>query len=203
MTQATYFAHPEGGGMTWCFGDLTPMKYGAILADPPWRYDLRSEAGEAKSPQAHYACMTIPQIAALPVHQLAGSDCVLWMWATAPMVPQALSVMAAWGFRFVTMGTWAKQSKTGRAWAFGTGYVFRSAAEFYLIGAIGRPEYASRRERNLIVAPLREHSRKPDEAYEMLERLCPSAWRCELFARQRRPGWDAWGNQVEKYEVAA
>ena len=183
----------------WPFGDLTPMKYGLILADPPWRYELRSEKGEAKSPQSKYDCMTIPEIAALPVHLLAAPDCLLCMWATAPMLPQALATLRAWKFRYVSAGAWAKQSKRGRSWAFGTGYVWRSAAEFMLLGAIGKPEFGSQSERNLIVAPVREHSRKPDEAYEVLERLYPRAWRCELFARQRRAGWDAWGNEVDHF----
>lgn len=184
---------------SWPFGALTPMKYGAILADPPWRFELRSERGEGKSPQSEYGCMSLDDIMALPVHQLAARDCWLWMWATAPMLPQAIATMSAWGFRYVSAGPWAKQSKTGRKWAFGTGYVFRSAAEFFLLGAMGSPQCGSHSERNLIVAPVREHSRKPDEAHEMLERIAPKAWRCELFARQRRPGWDAWGNQTDKF----
>jgi N6-adenosine-specific RNA methylase IME4 len=187
----------------WPFDALTPMKYGVILADCPWRFELRSERGNGKSPQGEYSCMSLEEIMALPVHQLAARDCWLWMWATAPMLPQAIMTMGAWGFRYVSAGPWAKQSKTGRKWAFGTGYVFRSAAEFFLLGAMGSPACKSHSERNLIVAPVREHSRKPDEAYEMLERIAPKAWRCELFARQRRPGWDAWGNEVGKFGVAA
>lgn len=184
----------------WPFGNLRPFSYAAIIADPPWRYELHSAAGEAKAPQAHYDCMTNEDISALPVGQLASGNCLLMMWATAPMLPVALDVLNAWGFRYVTSGAWAKQSSTGRKWAFGTGYVLRSAAEFFIIGAVGSPEYASRSVRNLIVSPVRGHSRKPDDQYSMMEALCPKAFGVELFARQTRPGWHAWGNQTTKFD---
>lgn len=188
--------------MTWPFADLRPLSYGAILADPPWQFDLRSVAGEEKSPQAQYDCMDLAAIKALPVSHLARGDCLLIMWATAPMLPQAIDTMAAWGFRFVTSGAWAKQSSTGNKWAFGTGYVMRSAAEFYLIGAIGQPDYHSRSIRNLIVAPIREHSRKPDRMHADIEALVDGPY-LELFARHRRPGWDVWGNQTDKFGGAS
>jgi N6-adenosine-specific RNA methylase IME4 len=189
--------------ISWPFGDLRPLSYGKIIADPAWLYQLHSPAGDAKSPQAQYSCMTTDEIAALPVGSLAGGNCLLMMWATAPMLPDALRVMGAWGFRFVTAGSWAKQSSTGKKWAFGTGYVLRSAAEFFLLGAVGSPDYVSRSERNLIVAPVRGHSRKPDEQYEIMDRLCPNTFGVELFARQRRAGWDAWGNETGKFEGEA
>jgi N6-adenosine-specific RNA methylase IME4 len=187
----------------WPFSNLRPLKYGKIIADPPWQFSLRSAAGEEKSPQAQYSCMTTSDIAALPVDRLASGDCLLFMWATAPMLQDAFSVMEAWGFRTVTAGAWAKQSSTGKKWAFGTGYALRSACEFFLIGAIGKPELVSRSERNLIVAPTRGHSRKPDEQYDLMDALCPNAFGVELFARQTHPGWDAWGNEVGKFDEAA
>jgi N6-adenosine-specific RNA methylase IME4 len=188
--------------MTWPFGDLIPLRYRVILADPPWAFRLHSTKGEAKAPQAHYACMSLADIKALPVNQLAAPDCALLMWATAPMLPDAIETLAAWGFQFKSAGAWAKQSSTGKSWAFGTGYCFRSAAEFYLLGTIGRPRQTSRSIRNLIVAPVREHSRKPDDLHIHAEALFEGP-RCELFARERRPGWDAWGNQVEKFGGSA
>ena len=188
--------------MSWPFADLLPLTYGAILADPPWLYELRSSAGEAKSPQAQYDCMDLDAIKALPVSHLARGDCLCVMWATAPMLPQAIDTLAAWGFRFVTAGAWAKQSSTGTKWAFGTGYVFRSAAEFFVVGKIGEPKYQSRSVRNLIVAPVREHSRKPDDMHPMIESLVSGPY-LELFARELRPGWDVWGNQTDKFGEAA
>ncbi|WP_366656595.1 MT-A70 family methyltransferase [Fodinicurvata sp. EGI_FJ10296] len=172
--------------------------FGAILADPPWSYANFSAKGEARNPKAHYSCMSLADIAALPVADIAARDCALIMWATAPMMPQAFTVMDRWGFRFSTMGAWAKQSKTGAKWAFGTGYVLRSAAEFWLIGVRGKPRVKVRNTRNLIVAPVREHSRKPDEMRAIVERLFNGPY-LELFARERAPGWDAWGNEIDKF----
>ena len=122
----------------WPFDGLTPMKYGAILADPPWNYRMYSENGHAKSPEAHYETMSLPDICRLPVRDLAGPNCYLFLWSTWPHLPQAQKVMRDWGFEYVTGGNWTKRTK---AWnlTFGTGYVLRSASEPYLIGRIGRP----------------------------------------------------------------
>ena len=183
----------------WPFGDLKMFGYSCILADPPWYFRNYSAKGEEKNPNAHYACMTTADIAALPVNQLAAPDCALLMWATAPMLPDAIDLMKAWGFTFKSAGAWAKQSSTGNAWAFGTGYCFRSAAEFFLLGTIGKPKVQSRSVRNLIVAPVREHSRKPEAQYEMAEALFQGPY-LELFSRTARPGWEAFGNETGKFD---
>lgn len=177
---------------SWPFGPLTPMKYGAIIADPPWAYAMRSENGHKKSPEAHYGTMSLTEIKALPVQLLAAPDCLLVLWSTWPHLPQAMEVLEAWGFRYVTGGAWIKRTKEWKL-AFGTGYLQRSACEPYLIGSIARPEISSRSERNVIDAPLiedriqslrREHSRKPAEMHQMIDRLLPRAYKAELFARQ-------------------
>ena len=185
----------------WPFGDLMPLRYAAIIADPPWKFENYSAAGEEKNPSAHYDCMSLADIAKLPVSHLAAGDCALFMWATAPMLPEAVELMKAWGFSFKSAGAWAKQSSTGAKWAFGTGYVFRSAAEFYLVGTIGSPTVNSRSIRNLIAAPVREHSRKPDELYADVEALYDGPY-AELFARTMRPGWEVWGNQTDRFSPA-
>jgi N6-adenosine-specific RNA methylase IME4 len=130
----------------------------------------------------------------------AKPDSALIMWATAPMLPDAFEVMAAWGFKFKTAGAWAKESKSGEKIAFGTGYVYRSAAEFYLLGTIGKPAIKSKSVRNLIWAPVREHSRKPDQMHADVEALFDGPY-LELFAREARPGWTVWGNQADKFSV--
>ena len=177
---------------------LPLFHFGAILADPPWRFFNYSAKGEVKNPVAHYDCMDLPGIKSLPVAHVAKPDCALVMWATAPMLPQAFEVMQAWGFEFKTAGAWAKESKTGEKIAFGTGYVFRSAAEFYLVGTLGKPAIKSRSVRNLIWAPIREHSRKPDQMHADVEALFDGPY-LELFARSTRPNWTCWGNEVEKF----
>lgn len=194
--------------MIWPFAPLTPLKYGAILADPPWRYAMRSEKGYAKSPEAHYATMDIEAIKALPVSHLAARDCMLFLWSTWPHLPQALGVMSAWGFRYVTGGSWTKRTPMARA-AFGGGYVLRSSTEPFLLGAMGQPKTRSKSVRNLIETPelvpdgieslRREHSRKPAEMRDMIESLFPDVFACELFARAPWPGHDVWGNEATKF----
>jgi len=178
--------------------ELPLFHFGVILADPPWYFENYSEKGEGKNPVAHYDCMDLEAIKALPVGHHAKPDCALFMWATAPMLPQAFEVMAAWGFAFKTAGAWAKESKTGEKIAFGNGYIYRSAAEFYLVGTLGKPKAKSHSVRNLIWEPVREHSRKPDQMHIDVEALFDGPY-LELFARQQRPGWTAWGNQTEKF----
>lgn len=183
--------------------NLPMFTYRTILADPPWLYENWSEAGEAKSPQAQYDCLDLDLIKRMRVADLAHPDgCVLLMWATAPMVPQALGVIEAWGFTYSSMAAWAKQSKTGRTWAFGTGHRFRSAMEPLILATMNDPPLLSRSVRNLIVAPVREHSRKPECIYDVAEAIGAGP-RCELFARQQRHGWAAWGNQTDKFTAPA
>jgi N6-adenosine-specific RNA methylase IME4 len=180
------------------FDNLTPLSFGTILADPPWYFKNRSAKGEKKNPVSHYACMELPDIQALPVSQLCRPDAVCLMWATFPMLPEALATMKSWGFAYKSGGAWAKQSSTGHKWAFGPGYCFRSAAEIFLLGTIGKPEYRSKSIRNLIVAPTREHSRKPDEMRRNIEAQFYGPY-LELFARESAPGWTAWGNETDKF----
>lgn len=182
----------------WPFGDLTPFRYGAILADPPWQFTMRSPKGYEKSPEAHYATMSEADLACLPVHQLAAPDCMLFMWATWPQMPKAIRLMEAWGFTYKTGAPWLKRTRTGKV-CFGTGYILRGATEPFLIGTIGAPSYRSRSVLGLIDAERREHSRKPPEARAMVEKLLPDVWRCELFAREPWPGADVWGNEAGKF----
>lgn len=191
----------------WPFGDLLPLSYDVILADPPWDFSTYSDAGHGKSQHAHYGVMSFDDIAALPVSKLGRGDCLVWMWCCWPSIDKAIDVLKGWGFRYVTGGAWHKRTKNGKS-GFGTGYRLRSATEPYLIGTLGNPTTV-RNIRNVIEtedldvldAKLREHSRKPDEQYAHCERIMPSALRhVELFARQTRPGWDSWGNQVGKFD---
>lgn len=168
--------------------------FNLIMADPPWKFKTRSEKGiTAKGAEGQYRCEGLDWIKGLPVSDLAAPDCLLWLWATNPMLPQAFEVMAAWGFTFKTAGHWSKKTVNGKQ-AFGTGYVLRCAGEPFLIGTRGAPKTA-RNVRSVIEGQIREHSRKPDEAFAAAEALIPSARRIELFSRQERAGWSTWGNQ--------
>lgn len=173
----------------WPFGTLARQSYDLIMIDPPWHYELRSEAGEGKAPQGQYDTMSLEEIAALPVADLAREHCLLWMWATFPMVPQQLEVMASWGFRYVTGGAWNK-----RRW--GPGYVMRSVCEPFFIGKRGEPRVRGASISNHIEESRREHSRKPEECYRRAEAMMPDARRCEVFSCTNRRGWDAFGNEA-------
>lgn len=200
--------------MDWPFGDLRPLKYGAILADPPWSTAMRSQKGYAKSPERHYDTMSAAAIKALPVSHLAGADCYLFLWAVWPQLPLALEVLNAWGFSYVTGGSWLKRTVNWRV-SMGTGYVLRSATEPFLVGKVGAPQIGSRGERNAVLAPQtlepdqlpdsieavrREHSRKPPEMRALIERLLPNQFCCELFGREPWSGHDVWGNETARFE---
>ena len=187
--------------MDWPFAPLRPLTYGMIVADPPWNFMNWSVKGEKKNAKHHYECMDLDAIKALPVSQLASGDCCLFLWATWPMLDKAFEVMSAWGFDYKTGGVWHKKTVNGKT-AFGTGYRVRSASEPFLLGFIGNP-INSRSERNVIEGLVREHSRKPDEAYAWAERYLPDAWRVEIFSRTDRPGWDSWGDETGKFNQAA
>jgi len=141
--------------------------------------------------------MTTADICALPIPSVAAADSILFLWATYPMLPDALRVMAAWGFTFKTVAfTWVKQNPSGTGFHFGLGYWTRANPEICLIGIKGRPCRVSKAVPNLIISPRREHSRKPDEIRERIIELCGDVPRLELFARQKAPGWSVWGNEV-------
>lgn len=188
-------------GVNWQFGDLQPGAYDLIMADPPWDFSNWSGKGERKNAKKHYRCLPLAEIMAFSVADLAAPNCLLWMWATNPMLDQQLACMKAWGFAFKTAGTWVKTTVHGKI-AFGTGYIFRSASEPVLIGTRGNPK-TTRSTRSVFFGEVREHSRKPEEAIAVAERLMPNARRAEIFSRTNRKGWDSWGDEVGKFGEAA
>lgn len=179
--------------------DFPVGQFGLILADPPWSYKMHSEKGYEKSPQKHYDCMTLAELKAMrdAIMFATAPDCVLFMWGVWPMVPDALELIKEWGFTYKTGGAWHKKTTHGKD-AFGTGYIFRSACEPFFLATRGNPKALNRSTRNIIEATVREHSRKPDCVYDMLEKLFTGP-RLELFARTRREGWDSFGNQTDKF----
>lgn len=174
-------------------------KFATILADPPWRFRTWNETNQRKSASRHYDLMQDNDILSLPVAAVAADDCALFLWAINPMLPHAMRVIDAWGFKYKTVGfTWAKQSTTGRAWHMGLGYWSRQNTEQCLLAVRGHPVRLAKDVPQLIVAPRREHSRKPDQVYERIERLSEGP-RLELFGRQERPNWVSWGNETDKF----
>ena len=176
-------------------------KYSVILADPPWKYRVYDESDTAHgAARAHYQTMTIDEIKVLPVGDIVNKNCALFLWATMPCIPEALEVMKAWGFKYKTVAfVWVKTNKKGGIW-LGLGHYTRGNAELCLLGIRGKMKRKSARVSQVIMSPRREHSRKPDEQYGRIMELYDGPY-IELFARQKYPGWDAWGNEVGRFSV--
>jgi N6-adenosine-specific RNA methylase IME4 len=185
----------------------TARKYGVIYADPPWRFKNFSARGEGRNAISHYPCMSMAQLKELPVADVAAPNCCLFLWATDPLLKRAFEVIEAWGFEYKTVGFyWAKLNKLADPEAFsqkdfctGLGYWTRANVEQCLLATRGHPKRVAADVRRLIVSPRREHSRKPDEIYGRIERLAAGPY-LELFARETRPGWDAWGDQAGLFD---
>jgi N6-adenosine-specific RNA methylase IME4 len=190
---------------------LRPLKrYGVIYADPPWNFKNFSEKGTGRNAVAHYQCMDFPQIAAMEPQRYATKDCVLFLWATDPMLPKALELIEAWGFTYKTVGFyWAKTNKRADLEALspddfftGLGYWSRANVEQCLLATRGSPPRMAKDVKRLVISPRREHSRKPDEIYKRIERLAQGPY-LELFARQSRPKWDRWGDQDRLFDAGS
>lgn len=178
-------------------------KYGAIYADPPWYFKNYSVRGTGRAAVSHYDVMSLDDLKALPVADYAAKDCALFLWAIDPMLPQALDLMSAWGFTFKTVAfNWVKTNKGGAGktvgedpFFTGLGYWTRANPELCLLGTRGKPKRLAKDVRRLVVSERREHSRKPDEVHDRIERLVAGPY-LELFARENRAGWDAIGDQL-------
>jgi len=173
-----------------------------ILADPPWQFQNRTGkmAPEHKR-LSRYATMTLDELLALPIKQLAADTAHLYLWVPNALLPTGLGVMEAWGFEYKTNIVWHKIRKDGGPDGRGVGFYFRNTTELVLFGVRGkhaRTLAPGRRQVNIIKAMKREHSRKPDELYQIIEACSPSPY-LELFARGVRPGWEVWGNQSDDY----
>jgi N6-adenosine-specific RNA methylase IME4 len=175
------------------------LDYQVIYADPPWHFRVRSEKGESRSAKNHYPVMSISDIAALPISKIAAKNSILLLWAIDPMLDIAFDVIKAWDFRFKTVGFyWVKQNLKSPGFFTGLGYYTRANPEQCLLATRGAGlKRMDRGVPRLIVAPRGRHSEKPIEAYRRIERLFGNVARIELFARQRRAGWDAFGNQIK------
>lgn len=190
-------------------GSPPPGGYRVIYADPPWTFATRSDKGKGRSPEAHYDCMPLDAIKALPVADLAAKDAVLFLWATDPLLDRALEVATAWGFTYKTVAFYWVKLNRGRAGpAFteadfftGLGFWTRANPEPCLLATRGRPRRLRADVRRLLISPRREHSRKPDEVRERIEALAEGPY-VELFARATRPGWDGWGLERALFDGA-
>jgi N6-adenosine-specific RNA methylase IME4 len=172
---------------------LPDKRYGVILADPEWKFETWSPLGLVNSsPENHYPTSDLETIKARDVPSIAADDCVLFLWATVPMLPHALEVMTAWGFEYKSACTWVKDR-------VGTGYWFRNQTEHLLVGTRGKvpAPAAGMQWPTAITAPVTAHSAKPETFLELIEHYFPNLPKIELNRRgPPRAGWDAWGNEV-------
>lgn len=211
----------------------TPGGFGVIYMDPPWRISVWSEKGMGRSvdglltpeqmrnrsrqnrPERHYKTMSLEDIAAIPVEDVAAKNCVLIMWVVDPLLPEALEIAKGYGFKYKTTAFyWVKQrrrtSNRGRGvgdfwhklFPMGTGYWSRTNPEQALLFTKGHPKRLSAAVRKLVISPRREHSRKPDRIYSDIEEMCAGPY-LELFSRTTREGWTAWGNDTGKFDPHA
>ena len=171
-------------------------EYQIVLGDPPWTYNDKAQAG--KRGACHkYPTMNTADICALNVQSFCAKDAVLFLWATGPMMPVALDVMAHWGFVYKSIAfTWVKRTKNNKL-HWGMGSWTRANPEFVLLGVRGKPKRVSAGVHSVLEEPLGAHSAKPLFVRDKIVQLMGDLPRVELFARDRVDGWDAWGNEVD------
>ena len=184
-------------------------KFQIIYADPPWKYDDSRTSKSMGMARSAYEVMPLEEIMALPVQDICDDNCFLFLWATLPKLREAIAVIEAWGFRYITIVfTWVKLNPNGKVESVGKDIILRGGvysglghwtnanAELVLLEKKGHPRRDARNVKQIIFAPRREHSRKPDEVRDRILKLVGDLPRIELFARQKVEGWDVWGNEV-------
>jgi len=176
-------------------------KFRTILADPPWQFSNRTgKVAPEHKRLARYSTLRLRDIVEIPVHLAAGESSHLYLWVPNALLAEGLKVMSAWGFTYKTNLIWHKIRKDGGPDGRGVGFYFRNTTEMILFGIRGKMRTLAqgRRQVNIIRARKREHSRKPDEQYEIIEACSPGPY-LELFARGTRDGWTTWGDQAQQY----
>lgn len=177
---------------------MPQKRYTVILADPAWAYRVWSNRGGGRSAESHYPTMPIQDICALPVAEIAAEDSALFLWVTYPNLSYAFEVITAWGYVYKTVAfTWVKRNRKSPGYFVGMGYWTRANAEICLLATRGHPKRISKSVRQIIDTPIEAHSKKPDETRIRIVELMGDVPRIELFARQKTPGWDVWGNEIE------
>ncbi|MBI3699467.1 MAG: S-adenosylmethionine-binding protein [Afipia sp.] len=176
-------------------------KFATILADPPWQFLNRTgKIAPEHARLTRYPTMKLDEISKLPIADIATSTAHLYLWVPNALLPDGLAVMAAWGFKYKSNLVWHKVRKDGGSDGRGVGFYFRNVTEIILFGVKGKNARTldpARSQVNLLSTRKREHSRKPDEQYQIIEACSPGPF-LELFGRGTRSGWTTWGNQAHK-----
>ena len=179
--------------------EQTPLpnkKYQIIYADPPWSYRDKALAGN-RGACCKYPVQSQGWLERLPVAQIAAQDCCLFLWVTMPKLDEVFALISAWGFEYKTCAfTWVKRNKISPTWFWGMGRWTRANAELCLLATRGAPKRVSAGVHSVVDAPIGKHSAKPNIVRDRITELCGDLPRIELFARERAPGWDAWGNEI-------
>ena len=179
---------------------LPDKKYHIIYADPPWTFRTWSDKGKGKSAEQHYDCMSMEDIKNLPVQDICEEDAACIMWVTFPLLKEGIETLEAWGFKYKTVAfNWVKRNKKANSWFVGMGYYTRQNTEVCLIGVKKKPHRFKPLVRNELSAVMHDrlrHSVKPNIFRKKIVNIIGDLPRIELFARQKTPGWDVWGNEV-------
>lgn len=178
--------------------------YQCIVIDPPWFYRLRSKDKTHRN-RIPYQPMRTEEILALPIPELCGSNgCILWLWFTNNHMIEAAQCLQTWGFELKTILTWEKVTKDGTKTHLGVGHWLRNSTEHCALAVRGNVKAFSGRtltnESTILHSPRREHSRKPENFYQLVDKLCPDITKLEMFARESRDGWDCWGDQADLFD---
>jgi len=173
------------------------QNYQIIYADPPWSYRDKALAGK-RGACCKYPLMTISELKDLPVNNIAGPDCILFLWVTMPKLNECFDVIESWGFKYKTVAfTWVKRNKIKKNWFMGMGRWTRANAEVCLLATKGKPKRVSAKVLSIIDTPIERHSKKPDIVRDKIIELVGDLPRVELFARKKIIGWDIWGNELK------
>lgn len=179
-------------------------RFATVLADPPWRFQNRTgKMAPEHRRLSRYGTMEFDEISSLPVREVLAQTAHLYLWIPNALLPQGIATLQAWGFEYKSNLVWHKIRKDGGSDGRGVGFYFRNVTELVLFGVRGknaRTLAPGRRQVNYFSSQKREHSRKPDELYDIIEACSPGPF-LELFARGTRPSWTAWGNQAEDYQI--
>lgn len=178
-------------------------KYNIIYADPPWSYRVWSkDTGLGRSAESHYKTMSKSDIQALPISNIADTNCVLFLWVTAPCLIEGIELCGAWGFKYKTVGfTWIKKNKVSDSLFFGLGHWTRANAEFCLIATKGNPKRIDKSVHSVVISQIGRHSEKPLEVRDRIVRLMGDIPRIELFARKRTEGWTSIGYDIDGMDI--
>lgn len=170
-------------------------KYQIIYADPPWKYQGKMMNSSVTD---HYQWLNLDTICSLPIKNIMAEDCILFLWVTLPKLNEFIKVVESWGFKYKSVAfVWVKLNKKNGDYFMGQGRWTRANSEICILATKGRPKRVSARVRQLVVSPIQKHSQKPKEVKNRIIQLVGDLPRIELFARQKTPGWDVWGDEVK------